>query len=92
MGAVRAAGRVWAPGSSDVTPGVQLHEWEREGWTYHAKGSPLFVDTFSAYTHHLTAWLVSSSLHPVCVVPLTNMAEMNYQASGCVPLRLPPLS
>ncbi|TFK94834.1 hypothetical protein K466DRAFT_475480 [Polyporus arcularius HHB13444] len=38
MHAVRTARREWAPGSSDVIPGVQLHEWEREGWTYHAKG------------------------------------------------------
>ena len=41
MKAVRAAGREWAP---DILleelrePGVQLNEWEKEGWTYHAKG------------------------------------------------------
>ncbi|KAI0362536.1 hypothetical protein OH77DRAFT_1388512 [Trametes cingulata] len=36
--AVHAAGKEWPQGSSDVSPGVQLNEWEREGWTYHAKG------------------------------------------------------
>ena len=35
MRAVRAAGRTWGKSSSE---GVQLHEWERQGWTYHAKG------------------------------------------------------
>ena len=41
MRAVRAAGREWP---SDILvenlhdPGVQLSEWERDGWTYHAKG------------------------------------------------------
>ena len=29
------AQRVWQPESST---GVELREWEREGWTYHAKG------------------------------------------------------
>ncbi|KAI0748459.1 hypothetical protein C8Q80DRAFT_1104426 [Daedaleopsis nitida] len=38
MKTVRAVGKEWDSQSSDVLPGVQLHEWEREGWTYHAKG------------------------------------------------------
>ncbi|KAM5532317.1 hypothetical protein V8D89_013996 [Ganoderma adspersum] len=38
MNAVRAAGTEWPSNSSDVAPGVQLHEWQRGGWTYHAKG------------------------------------------------------
>ncbi|KAI0807808.1 hypothetical protein C8Q74DRAFT_1343406 [Fomes fomentarius] len=38
MGAVRAAQKEWTHESSEVITGVQLHEWEREGWTYHAKG------------------------------------------------------
>ncbi|KAI0665236.1 hypothetical protein C8Q70DRAFT_904383 [Cubamyces menziesii] len=38
MGAVRAAGREWPRGSSDVYNGIQLNEWQRHGWTYHAKG------------------------------------------------------
>jgi CDP-diacylglycerol---glycerol-3-phosphate 3-phosphatidyltransferase len=36
MRAVNAAGRCWSPDSG----GVQLIEWERDGWTYHAKGEP----------------------------------------------------
>jgi hypothetical protein len=36
MRAVQTANRIW----SDVTStGVQLREWERKGWTYHAKGT-----------------------------------------------------
>ncbi|PSR77599.1 hypothetical protein PHLCEN_2v7789 [Hermanssonia centrifuga] len=35
MKAVHSAGRDWDPSR---TSGVQLTEWEREGWTYHAKG------------------------------------------------------
>jgi hypothetical protein len=36
MKAVDAAGRNW---SADSGKGVQLNEWAREGWTYHAKGT-----------------------------------------------------
>ncbi|KAI0672826.1 hypothetical protein C8Q78DRAFT_1021589 [Trametes maxima] len=38
MAAVRAAGKEWSHGSSEVSPGVRLDEWTRDGWTYHAKG------------------------------------------------------
>ena len=38
MNAVRAAGIEWSSDSPGVSPGVQLNEWQREGWTYHAKG------------------------------------------------------
>ncbi|EPS96851.1 hypothetical protein FOMPIDRAFT_1129671 [Fomitopsis schrenkii] len=41
MRAVRAAGREWPselPLEDLREPGVQLSEWERDGWTYHAKG------------------------------------------------------
>ncbi|KNZ72109.1 CDP-diacylglycerol--glycerol-3-phosphate 3-phosphatidyltransferase, mitochondrial [Termitomyces sp. J132] len=33
MTAVKRAGRLWKQGT-----GVQLTEWEKDGWTYHAKG------------------------------------------------------
>lgn len=51
MSAVRAAQKEWAHESSEVITGVQLHEWEREGWTYHAKGQPYPNDARSALTH-----------------------------------------
>jgi CDP-diacylglycerol---glycerol-3-phosphate 3-phosphatidyltransferase len=35
--AVNAARRNW---SVDSGKGIRLNEWAREGWTYHAKGSP----------------------------------------------------
>jgi len=35
MRAVHAAGRTW---SSESRKGVQLNEWSKDGWTYHAKG------------------------------------------------------
>jgi len=41
MKAVRAAGREWPseqPVQDRTESGVQLSEWAREGWTYHAKG------------------------------------------------------
>ncbi|EMD38152.1 hypothetical protein CERSUDRAFT_134754 [Gelatoporia subvermispora B] len=41
MKAVRAAGLEWSPTDRDAVPsetGIQLGEWEKEGWTYHAKG------------------------------------------------------
>ncbi|KAH9852718.1 hypothetical protein C2E23DRAFT_824988 [Lenzites betulinus] len=38
MTAVRTAGKEWPQGSSEAFPAVQLKEWERQGWTYHAKG------------------------------------------------------
>ncbi|KAI0373051.1 hypothetical protein BV20DRAFT_1014418 [Pilatotrama ljubarskyi] len=38
MRAVRAAGKEWPQDSLDVAPGVQVNEWEQDGWTYHAKG------------------------------------------------------
>ncbi|KAH8106954.1 hypothetical protein BXZ70DRAFT_997834 [Cristinia sonorae] len=41
MKAVRDARREWIPpqpGGGQRHPGVQLREWEKEGWTYHAKG------------------------------------------------------
>ena len=35
MRAVKSAGRLW---DSKTASGVMLSEWERKGWTYHAKG------------------------------------------------------
>ena len=53
MNAVRAAGSEWPSNSSDVAPGVQLHEWQRGGWTYHAKGASLLFRSLP-HTHTLT--------------------------------------
>jgi len=38
MSAVSKAGRLWS-GSSTDGQGVLLNEWEKPGWTYHAKGT-----------------------------------------------------
>lgn len=48
MRQVRQAGLEWPHNQTPRLdgPGVQLNEWEREGWTYHAKGS---VSTLPAY-------------------------------------------
>lgn len=35
MNAVRGAKREW---NENKAEGVQLNEWAKEGWTYHAKG------------------------------------------------------
>jgi hypothetical protein len=39
MRAVHAAERSWIPSNGTGSgTGVQLSEWERDDWTYHAKG------------------------------------------------------
>ena len=76
MHAVRTARKEWTPGSSDVIPGVQLHEWEREGWTYHAKGATSVVIVLRVFAPSRTALRVF-----VCD---PDMADINPQASGCV--------
>ncbi|KAF9444461.1 CDP-diacylglycerol-glycerol-3-phosphate 3-phosphatidyltransferase [Macrolepiota fuliginosa MF-IS2] len=38
MRAVRKAGRLWREAASGNFKGIQLSEWDRPGWTYHAKG------------------------------------------------------
>jgi hypothetical protein len=38
MRAVRSEGREWIPGPGGDGRGVQLCEWEKDEWTYHAKG------------------------------------------------------
>ena len=80
MNAVRAAGIEWSSDSPGVSPGVQLNEWQREGWTYHAKGAhslrPLLrtrADCSAAYFRRCFC-----STRP-------DMAQMNFQGSGCVP-------
>lgn len=35
---VKRSGRDWKANTTDPGHGVQLHEWARSGWTYHAKG------------------------------------------------------
>jgi hypothetical protein len=49
MQAVRAAGREWIIDPSGDGRGVELSEWEKDKWTYHAKGgySPLLGPSFS---------------------------------------------
>jgi len=38
MGAVAKAGRLWNWTNDGTGTGVQLSEWDKDGWTYHAKG------------------------------------------------------
>ena len=40
MRTVAMAGRLWKQLSENDGAGVLLTEWEKPGWTYHAKGSP----------------------------------------------------
>ena len=39
MRAVAKAGRLWKGSPEKDGTGVLLSEWEKQGWTYHAKGS-----------------------------------------------------
>ena len=43
MRAVAKAGRLWKQSSERFGTGVLLNEWEKPGWTYHAKGSNVFT-------------------------------------------------
>lgn len=45
MRAVRKAGRLWREAASGNFKGVQLSEWDKPGWTYHAKGMRCHVLT-----------------------------------------------
>lgn len=47
MRAVRAAGRL----SHQHDDSITLSEWERQGWTYHAKGSLCRFSASYGYTH-----------------------------------------
>lgn len=72
MRAVRAAGREWPselPLEDLREPGVQLSEWERDGWTYHAKGKCTHNASSQSLAQSLTAiagiWLrPTPSSHP----------------------------
>lgn len=48
MKSVRKAGREWPtdPANPHNVSGVQLREWEKDGWTYHAKGSYRYLLTY----------------------------------------------
>lgn len=50
MKSVRQAGREWPDDTSDThnASGVELREWEKNGWTYHAKGSYRHLSTSSS--------------------------------------------
>jgi CDP-diacylglycerol--glycerol-3-phosphate 3-phosphatidyltransferase len=39
ISAVLKAGRLWSGSSPKAGQGVLLNEWEKPGWTYHAKGA-----------------------------------------------------
>jgi len=38
MRAVEKAGRLWKEAPSGIFRGIKLLEWNKLGWTYHAKG------------------------------------------------------
>ena len=67
MDAVRSAGTEWPSDSLHATAGVQLNEWQREGWTYHAKGDPVFSPLLS--THALTLRVLSYAYVAVMHAP-----------------------
>ncbi|KIM40652.1 hypothetical protein M413DRAFT_446073 [Hebeloma cylindrosporum] len=43
MSAVSKAGRLWSGSSPTDGQGVLLNEWEKPGWTYHAKGANTLI-------------------------------------------------
>lgn len=46
MAAVKKAGRLWKQGT-----GVELTEWKKDGWTYHAKGPHFHAHSSAILTH-----------------------------------------
>jgi len=38
MRTVEKAGQLWKEAASGIFKGIQLLEWSKPGWTYHAKG------------------------------------------------------
>jgi CDP-diacylglycerol--glycerol-3-phosphate 3-phosphatidyltransferase len=59
MRAARAAGRL----SDQRDDAVTLLEWERQGWTYHAKGSPISLAPHGR-SHRAGIWLSPSKDSP----------------------------
>jgi hypothetical protein len=65
MRAVRKAGRLWGEIASGNFKGVQLSEWKKSDWTYHAKGT-LFVliVNFPLFSHWWHFQVSGCHLHP----------------------------
>ncbi|KAG5644184.1 hypothetical protein DXG03_009025 [Asterophora parasitica] len=83
MKAVKRAGRVW---DRSAGSGVQLSEWERPGWTYHAKGiwvsptpsSPPVLTLFGSTNLNSRSAHIDTELSFIMVVPLAQgSAETN---------------
>ncbi|KAF5374502.1 hypothetical protein D9615_009131 [Tricholomella constricta] len=74
MRAVKEAGRAW---KSATSRGVQLSEWERPGWTYHAKGiwvsptpsSPPVLTLFGSTNLNSRSAHIDTELSFIMVVP-----------------------
>ncbi|GLB40614.1 putative CDP-diacylglycerol-glycerol-3-phosphate 3-phosphatidyltransferase [Lyophyllum shimeji] len=78
MRAVQKAGRMWdAPADCVHGKGVQLSEWERDGWTYHAKGiwvspshsSPPVLTLFGSTNLNSRSAHIDTELSFIMVVP-----------------------
>ncbi|RDB28573.1 CDP-diacylglycerol--glycerol-3-phosphate 3-phosphatidyltransferase [Hypsizygus marmoreus] len=76
--AVQKAHRLWDPMASGARGrGVQLSEWEREGWTYHAKGiwvspdasSPPVLTLFGSTNLNSRSARIDTELSFIMVVP-----------------------
>jgi len=67
MRSVHEARRTWSENNSPIgaPSGVELTEWQKESWTYHAKGAGRFTPTvlFLAFTY-LGIWVSPTHAAP----------------------------
>ncbi|KAG6826348.1 hypothetical protein H0H92_000231 [Tricholoma furcatifolium] len=84
MKAVKEAGRMWKEGS-----GVMLSEWEKDGWTYHAKGiwvspspsSPPILTLFGSTNLNSRSAHIDSELSFIMIVPSTSTPAEDVDAT-----------
>lgn len=83
MTAVTKAGRLWNASCNDgAGRGVQLSEWEKEGWTYHAKGRlPSSVLSYSKPDISLSGIWVSPNAASPPVLTLFGSTNLNSRSA-----------
>jgi len=101
MRVVKKAGRLWnAPADSAPGSGVQLSEWEKDGWTYHAKGiwvspshsSPPVLTLFGSTNLNSRSAHIDTELSFIMVVPSTQKTVKPDGASPQSPKESPHVS
>ncbi|KAF9463914.1 hypothetical protein BDZ94DRAFT_1257747 [Collybia nuda] len=91
MRAVKLAGRKWHPSTKqNDTTGVHLSEWEKPGWTYHAKGiwvspnssSPPVLTLFGSTNLNSRSAHIDTELSFIMVIPSEQQELLNNEPSN----------